>query len=131
MLHEGAVFKLLLAPAGIWIAADVLPKLVQSGFETIALTAAGLGGLVLLTRWARKGIRGGVVLSRRIHGAIDIVETTPERLDKIEQRLADGEEHFKQLDGHLGVIADADEHRIKDALAGDQRSPIDRRSTAA
>ncbi len=119
--------KIALIPAAVYLAADVVPKIVTSGAEAIALTAAAIAGLIYLGRGVRRGWRKAKAFMARAAVTFDIVESTPANFKAVNARL---DRHRDELERHgksLDVLADSDKLRIKDALAGDERSPVDRR----
>lgn len=140
MLNEGAA-KLLLVPAGVWVVSDLIPKVVHAGAEAVVFTAAVAGGIVYLGRGTRRAIRGGRVLVARVHRGLDEIETMPQfrhevverldagdqRFDRMDERYERQEERYERMSKSLELLAETDEHRIKDALAGDARAPVDRR----
>lgn len=120
--------KALAVPGVIFIVAEALPKIVNEGFGAVAVTAGGLAGIGYLLHLMRRVRKNWRSLFDRVQGGLDIIESSPERFEKLEKRL---DRHHTTLEKHakaLDVLADADEHRIKDAIAGDQRSPVDRRA---
>lgn len=62
-------------------------------------------------------------------------EQTDAKLDQVAAELNGKPEgirdQLQQIQEHIGLIAVTDKARIKDAIAGDERSPVDRRDTAA
>jgi hypothetical protein len=124
--HVGS--KLLVAPAAVFVVADVLPKIVESGAKGIALSAAALGGLGYLAKLTHRGHKKIRAFFHRVGEGLDIIESTPQHFKDVEERL---DHHSEALEEHrklFDVVADSDRSRIKDALAGDPRSPVDRRA---
>jgi hypothetical protein len=114
MIHEGVLAKIALVPVALVAGAEAI----QNGAEGIVLAAATVAALAYL--WV-KVVRPLRAFSRRVGRGIEHLETLPDF-------MAEVKEHFRVLDGHVEALADADRHRIKDALAGDPRSPVDRRA---
>lgn len=128
MIGEGTIAKLAIVPAGIYVVAEILPRVIQSGFETAALCAGGLAGIGYLVRLVRRAVKSSHDFTARVHKGIDVIEVVPGRLDKIDKRLDDGDRRMGEFERILSTFADADRDRVRDALAGDQRSPVDRRA---
>lgn len=132
MIDPGSLLlKVALAPAALFVSVDVLPKVVQSGFETAALTAGGIAGLLYLARGCRRAHKHSRALVARFHTGMDRLDQFPELQEDVKEvktRLAAGDERFALIEEHIAVIADADKLRVKDAIAGDSRSPVDRRA---
>lgn len=121
MIDHSVIAKGVAVPVALFIGSEIVPPIVNAGAEAVVLAAAAIAAVVYLGRGLRKLIRGARALVARVHSGIDVIETVPGRLDSIETRL-------DQTDKRFEVIADAERHRVKDAVAGDQRSPVDRRS---
>lgn len=129
--------KLALLAAALF-AAELLPKLLHAGWLTmltIAGVAAGVAGAGYLFRLIRRGWRNARAIAKLV---VEIILSLPERVDKIEARLTDGEAHFARqdvrqdrMDKALDVLADTARYRVDDAISGDKRSPVDRRQRPA
>lgn len=118
--------------------------------EFIVLVGAALAASAVIWRKLRHAGRALEVIGRlpTWHEQVDA------HLAQIDHKLSEGDERMGRIEGKvdgiahevngheggikdrltkleksLAVIADADEHRVKDALAGDSRAPVDRRST--
>lgn len=127
MIHEGTIVKVAIAPAAVYTVAVAVPKIVHSGFEAVVFMAAALAALGYLGKLVRRGVRAARSFVARASQTFDIVESTPANFKAVHARL---DRHREELIRHgdaLDVMADADKHRIKDAVAGDERSPVDRR----
>lgn len=114
MISESFIVKVVAAPAVLLAGWEGL----QRGAEAVVLLAATVGALLYL--WT-KVIRPFRHFTRRIGRGIDLLEELPHFRREVTKRLDD-------LDQRVHIIAEADKHRIKDALAGDPRSPVDRRA---
>lgn len=83
-------------------------------FALLGVAIAGMYATWRVIRGARRRAAGAA-------HAVEVVRRLPEWQEAVIARL-DG------IDARFEVIADAEHHRITDAIAGDPRSPISRRS---
>lgn len=139
--------------AAFWGAAHYTLELLALAGGAIATVGYFSRKLRHAWREVRDFMREGRMVWRIVLGTHDAPGVT-DRLGLIDNRLKDGDKRFDtiegkldkvvddlngheggiqdrlgKIEGHIGVIADANEHRTIDALAGDPRSPVTRRRT--
>jgi hypothetical protein len=135
VINEGTLVKVAVAPALLFIGTELVPTVVHaiegvvhSGGEGIVFLAAVLAAGHYLWKLVRKARASGRALLARIHGGLDELETLPKFRQDTTEALADVKARLDEGDKRFALIAETDQLRIKDAIAGDERSPVDRRA---